>query len=159
MMPRKFMMYLNHKSIEKRDGHIIYLTPRLERAAQRHKDKIPRWDADYYVAEVTTTVPPVVENNHIYLKDINVTNVGVKDWPIATQNATILLGCRLVNERGKIISEGRSTLGNNDIQFGNTLSLSIRSEIPDNNFPHIIRIGVVWENKFWFDKTIDIRFI
>lgn len=137
-------------------GNIIYLNREIALGAQRHADKIPRWCDDYYVAEINVSSTPYVENNHICLDKIIVTNTGIKGWPIASKNATISLGCRLVDINGKIISEGRTSLGNEDIAPQKNISTSIKVEIIGKAYPHNLLVGVVWENKFWLQEEKNI---
>lgn len=134
----------------------FYLTPEIGQAAQHYEDRIPRWDEDYYRADILKTSSPVIEQQSICFDSVCVVNVGTKMWPIRSEKAPIFLGARLYDTEGHIISEGRGSLGANDITPGMTIDASVAIEIPFGCIATKVTVGIVWENKFWFAHVTEI---
>lgn len=133
----------------------IYLTPELERAAQRHPDKVPRWDQDDYVAAIDVLAPAVRESGHVFFRGVRVSNVGLKTWRIKTEGDKIRLGVRLYDPSKSVVREGRAELSDSDIPEGQSvradLSVEIDGLVPGN---YLAEIDLVWEEKFWFKCSI-----
>ena len=130
----------------------IYLTPELECAAQRHPDKVPRWDQDNYVATISFQTLAVIEQAHVVFPMVRVQNAGLKPWHIQTENEPICLGVRLRNSSGLIVREGRAELGDKDISEGEIIEVNLCIET--NDLPtgcYRAEIDVVWEGRYWFN--------
>ena len=134
----------------------IYLTPELERAAQRHPDKVPRWDQDDYVAAIDVLVPAVRESGHVFFREVRVANMGLKTWRIKTKGDQIRLGVRLYDSSKAVVREGRAELSDSDIAEGQSVRADLSVEI-DGLVPgtYLAEIDLVWEEKFWFKSAIN----
>ena len=136
----------------------VYLTPALERAAQRHGDGVPRWDQDDYVARIEVPKPAVLERGHAVFRDISVTNMGLKPWRIETKREPIRLGVRLYDNSGSVMREGRTDLGRVDIADGTNVRVDLQVEIvglPSGEYT--AEIDAVWEGKYWFDSATTLK--
>lgn len=130
----------------------IYLSPELERAAQRHHDKVPRWDQDDYVAMIDVPLPAVIEKGHAVFRGVRVTNAGLKPWRIKTEREPIRSGVRLLDTFGTVVREGRAELGERDILEEHNIEVNLQVEVaglPAGEYH--VDIDLVWEEKFWFD--------
>lgn len=138
----------------------LYLTSDLERAAQRHADKIPRWDQDDYVADIKIEKPIIFKNNHAVFPEVHITNVGCKPWCIQNDHALIKLGVRLYNAEGCVVREGRADLGQKDILSGEAIKTELRFEILDLcAAKYTAKVDVVWEGKYWFECGLALYFL
>ena len=135
-------------------GKIVYLSQEIERTAQRHADKIPRWDADWWQATLENLCPPLVREHEICFERVRITNSGIKAWPIASKNAPIRLGARLYDKEGNVLSEGRSELGDTDILPDTAFEQGVSVEIPSQVSPATVSLGIVWEDRFWFTQEL-----
>lgn len=142
------------KWLKPEKGKIVYLSPEIERTAQRHADKIPRWDADWWQATLENLSPPLIREREIRFERVRVTNSGTKAWPVASENASIRLGARLYDKDGNVMSEGRAELGGADIPPGVILESPVSVEIPTGSVPAMVSLGIVWENEFWLTHEI-----
>ncbi len=133
----------------------IYLTPELERTAQRHPDKVPRWDQDYYVANIDLLSHPVAEKGYLIFHGVRVTNVGLKTWKNKIENERVRLGIRLYDSSGFVVREGRAELSNSDMPEGQSVIVDLAVEV-NGLVPGDYRaeIDLVWEEKFWFKTSI-----
>ncbi len=139
-----------------RKGDIVYLTPQLRDAAQRHADKLPRWDADDYQAEIIKMPPPVIKENKIFFDTVQLRNIGTKAWPVRSEEAPVFLGARLYDAEDRVITEGRSSLGTQDIAPDQTVESPLTIEIPDGCAPVYIKVGIVWEHEFWLPGEVHV---
>lgn len=144
------------RGLKPRKGEIIYLSSEVERAAQRHPDKVPRWDADWWQATVECLSPPIITEHEVRFERIRVTNTGTNAWPLASANAPIRLGARLCDVEGNVLAEGRSTLGELDVQPDAILERPVCMEIPADARFNAVCLGIVWENKFWFSEEVQL---
>lgn len=136
----------------------LYLSDELELAAQRHEDRVPRWDQDDYVAEVSQPEAVYIQDGCVCLRGVRVRNAGIKAWPIASGGAEIKLGGRLVGANGVVASEGRSSLGVRDIEAGEELKVDLSIEMRNAATSGCIAIvDVVWENIRWFNNEVRVR--
>jgi hypothetical protein len=132
----------------------IYLTPALEQAAQRHPDKVPRWDQDYYVAQIKNLSSVEINANFALFRNITVSNVGLKSWNISKGPDPIRLGAKLCDNQGNVLCEARAELSSNDIAMGEQVTVDLQIEIaglPPGHYNAVI--DVVWEDEFWFGSS------
>lgn len=136
-----------------------YLTPALERAAQRHLDKVPRWDQDNYVSHIEVLESLKTSAKHIIFPRVRVTNIGIEPWKIETKHLPIRLGLKIYNTEGSLVREGRAELGRHDIEVSGCWETEIRLDIlglPADKYRAIL--DVVWENKRWFHSGETLHF-
>ncbi len=136
----------------------IYLTSDLERAAQRHADKIPRWDQDDYAAKIECPLLPSVESGYVVFRDVQVTNIGLKVWHIDTAKESIYLGIKLLGEDATIAREGRAELSSHDIAEDKTVKADLAidtAHLPKGKYQAVI--DMVWEEKFWFGSVYNTQ--
>ncbi len=133
----------------------IYLSPELERAAQRHHDKVARWDQDDYVVVIDVPLPAVIEHGHAVFRNVRVINAGLKPWRLS-ECEPIRLGVRLLDSSGTVVREGRGDLGVRDIDVGECVQVDLKIEVEGLSVEEKYRadIDLVWEEKFWFDCAL-----
>lgn len=128
-----------------------YLSEALKTSAQKYPDKLPRWDRDYYCAEVIAS-SLIRKNRKITCHEIKVINTGIKNWEIKVMNNQIRLGIRLFSSSDQVLVEGRTNLPVDALQPGEACHCSIEMEdVPNAQYA---TIGVVWEEKFWMPEEI-----
>lgn len=135
----------------------IYLTEALKRSADTHLDKIPRWDQDYYLAEIGSPKSIEYENSTILFRGISICNIGQRTWQVVTSAHPIRLGVRLFDQNGEVVREGR-TMINMDFEPQRTIEIDLRVEIiglkPGN---YQAKIDMVYEGHFWFGCENNIK--
>ncbi|MEX3854199.1 hypothetical protein AB3X94_09040 [Paraburkholderia sp. BR10923] len=139
-----------------RSASIIYLTPSLKTASERHHDKVPRWDQDNYVASIAVSTPGVSDGEQIRFSGISVCNDGTKGWNIASANEPIRLGVRLYGADDQVIREGRGELSGVDVPPGAAVVVDVILDASGLSVgTYRVVIDVVWEHAFWFQSEVE----
>lgn len=131
-----------------------YLSEALKASAQKYPDKLPRWDYDYYRAEVSA-LTYIYSSNKIKLSNVRVTNVGILPWDDDHISRSIRLGLRVYDLEGVVVSEGRASFPVKNLAPGESCICNIEAETP--RLPAYVSVGVVWENRFWFEDCNKIN--
>lgn len=132
----------------------VYLNSELVLSGKRHSDGIPRWDQDYYVAKIENIANPNIINNNLIFKKIKITNIGTKSWNIHIDSSCINVGIQLLSNTNSVLREGRANLETCVSPCQNfVVDVCLKlNRILDGIYK--IKIGMVYENKFWFSSTI-----
>lgn len=131
-----------------------YLSETLKTSAQKYPDKLPRWDYDYYRAEVSA-LTYIHSCDKIKLSNVRVTNTGILPWDEDHISGSIRLGLRVYDLEGVVVSEGRANFPVKSLAPDESCICNIEAETP--RLPAYVSVGVVWENRFWFDDCNKIN--